>query len=136
MEITHTTNHSQYYQNQRLSPEKLQALLLSINPLGEGVFLVFVVFPYLLNFCRQWHLWKFLILGYFSSHLFGLVFPCPTSKKMRRFLYKFLERNLKKYDKLYIFLQIYFMLKDHQKPHLGTRYRGNLISLFSSIDYL
>ena len=27
------------------------------------------------------------------------------------------------------------MLKDHQKPHIGTRYKGNLISLFSSVHY-
>ena len=27
------------------------------------------------------------------------------------------------------------MLKDHQKPHIGTRYKGNLISLSSSSHY-
>ena len=44
---------------------------------------VFVVFSYLLYFYRQWHLYKFLILGDLSTHLFGLVFPHPTSEKMR-----------------------------------------------------
>ena len=43
---------------------------------------VFVAFSYLLNFCRQWHLCKSLILVDLSTHLLGLVFPCPTSKKM------------------------------------------------------
>ena len=43
---------------------------------------VFVVFSYLLNFCREWHLCKFLILEELSAHLFGLTFPCPTSKKI------------------------------------------------------
>ena len=28
------------------------------------------------------------------------------------------------------------MLKDHQKPHVGTRYKRNLINLFSSIHEL
>ena len=45
----------------------------------------------------------------------------------------FLGENLNKFDKLYIFPYIYFMLKDHRKPHVGTRYKGNLIGLFSSI---
>ena len=44
---------------------------------------VFVAFSGFLNFCRQWHLYKFLILGDLSIHLFGLAFPSPTSKKMR-----------------------------------------------------
>ena len=44
---------------------------------------VFVVFSFLLNFCKQWHLCKFLILGDLTTHLFGLVFPRPTSEKMR-----------------------------------------------------
>ena len=30
---------------------------------------------------------------------------------------------------MHIFLGL-FMLKDHQKPHIGTRYKGNLISFF------
>ena len=45
--------------------------------------------------------------------------------------------SLNKYDKICIFPSIYFMLKDHQKRHVGTRYKGNLISLLSSIiNYL
>ena len=48
--------------------------ILTINPLDTGGGL---------NFCMQWHLCKFLILGDVYNHLFGLVFPCPTSKKMR-----------------------------------------------------
>ena len=57
---------------------------------GEEVMVVgphiFVVFSYLQIFCTQWHLCKFLILGdlfTFLTHLFGLVFPCPISRKMR-----------------------------------------------------
>ena len=36
---------------------------------------------------------------------------------------------------MYVSLDFFYadMLKDHQKPHVGTRYKGNLISLFSSI---
>ena len=45
----------------------------------------------------------------------------------------FLGEILKKFDKLFIFHYIYFMLKDDQKPHVATHYKGNLISLFSSI---
>ena len=41
-----------------------------------------VVFSYLLNFCRQWHLYKFLILGDLSTDLFGLLFLQPTSEKI------------------------------------------------------
>ena len=43
---------------------------------------VSVVFSYLLNFCKLWHLCKFRILGELFTNLFGLVFPCPTSDKM------------------------------------------------------
>ena len=43
-----------------------------------------VVFLYLLNFCREWLLCKFLFLGDLSPHLFDLIFLCPTSQKMRR----------------------------------------------------
>ena len=43
----------------------------------------FVVCSYLLNFCRQWHLCKLLILEGLSTHLFRLVFPSLTSAKMR-----------------------------------------------------
>ena len=54
---------------------------------GEGRTLepsryVFAVMSHLLKFSRQWHLCKFLILGHISTHLFGLVFPSPTSRKM------------------------------------------------------
>ena len=60
------------------------------NPLatggGEGpldrVLYVSAVFSHLLNFCREWHLFKFLILGDLSPHLFGLIFLCSTSEKM------------------------------------------------------
>ena len=45
----------------------------------------------------------------------------------------FLGDNLNKFDKLYIFPYIYFMLKGHRKPHVGTRYKGNLINFFFSI---
>ena len=140
---------------------------------------VFIVFSYLLNFCSQWHLCKFLNLEDLINHLFGLVFPCPISKKMRvgicwsapsvvlrcdvlqfcfsensekillwHFLYifvftqpqatfrqlgfSFLGWNLNKCDKLGIY-SYYFMLKDHQKSYVVTRYKGNFISLFSSI---
>ena len=48
-----------------------------------AVGMFFLLFSYLLNFCIQWHLRKFLTLGQLSNHLFGLVFLCPTSKKMR-----------------------------------------------------
>ena len=48
----------------------------------------------------------------------------------------FLGENLNKFDKLYIFPYIYVMMKDHQKPHVGTLYKGNLVSLFSSIHCL
>ena len=52
---------------------------LCFNPMDtEGEF-----FSYLLNFCRQWQLCMFLILGLLSTHLFGLVFSCPTSEKVR-----------------------------------------------------
>ena len=44
---------------------------------------VFVVFSYFLIFCRERYLCKFLILEGLSPQLFGLIFPCPTSKKMR-----------------------------------------------------
>ena len=64
-------------------------LFVDFNPLategGDMVdtsWYVFVVFSYLLNFCRQWHLCKFLILGDLSTDLFGLVFLHPTSKKI------------------------------------------------------
>ena len=40
---------------------------------------VFLVFSYWLNFCRQWHLCKFLILGDLSTHLFFLIFLCLFS---------------------------------------------------------
>ena len=42
-----------------------------------------VFFSYLINFCRQWHLCEYLILGDLSTHLLGLVFSCLTSAKMR-----------------------------------------------------
>ena len=35
----------------------------------------------------------------------------------------FLGENLNKFDNLYTFPYIYFMLKDHRKPHFGTRYK-------------
>ena len=44
---------------------------------------VFVVFSFLLNFCRQWHLSKFLILGDLSTHLFGLILSSPNPKKLK-----------------------------------------------------
>ena len=129
---------------------------------------VSVVFSYLLNFCKLWHLCKFRILGELFTHLFGLVFPCPTSDKMsglplrsiKVVFFKFfffkkivknvaqalfiyvcvykppqapfrqLGENLNKFDKLCIFPYIYFMLKDYQEPHVGTRYRRNLILRF------
>ena len=43
---------------------------------------VFVIFSYLLHFCRQWHVCKLRILGDLSTHLFCLVFRLPTSEKM------------------------------------------------------
>ena len=36
----------------------------------------------------------------------------------------FLGGNLNEYGKLYIIPYIYFMMKDHRKPHVGTRYKG------------
>ena len=42
---------------------------------------VSIVFSYWLNFFREWHLCKFLILEDLSPHLFGLILPCPTSKR-------------------------------------------------------
>ena len=56
--------------------------LLMGDPVNPSLY-VFVVFSYLLNFCWQWHLCKFLILGDLSTHLFGLVLPRPTSEKMK-----------------------------------------------------
>ena len=38
--------------------------------------------------------------------------------------------NLNKYEKLCIFSYICFMLKDYQKPHLGTHCKGNLNYFF------
>ena len=56
--------------------------ILRWGPLDPSWYVV-VVYSYLLNFCRQWYLCKFLILGGLSNHQFGLAFPCPTSEKMR-----------------------------------------------------
>ena len=56
--------------------------LLRAVPLVHSWY-VLLVFWYLLNFCRQWLLCKFLILGNLSTHLFGLVFRHPTSEEMR-----------------------------------------------------
>ena len=52
-------------------------------PLIRGEKIFFGGGSYLLNFCRQWYVCKFHILGDLSNHLFGLVFPCPTSEKIR-----------------------------------------------------
>ena len=52
-----------------------------------------VVFSYLLNFCRQWHLYKFLIFGDLSIYLLGLVFLCSTSEKMRIGLKRCILKN-------------------------------------------
>ena len=54
------------------------------SPLDPSRYVSVFFFSYLLNFCREWwHLCKFLILGDLSPHLFGLIFPCPTSEKIR-----------------------------------------------------
>ena len=50
---------------------------------GDPVDMFFVVFSYSLNFSREWHLRKFLVLGELSVHLFGLIFLCPSSEKMK-----------------------------------------------------
>ena len=55
--------------------------LLRAVPLVHSYY-VLLVFWYLLNFCRQWHLCKFLILGDLSTDLFGLLFLQPTSEKI------------------------------------------------------
>ena len=147
---------------------------------------VFVVFSYLLNFCRQWYLCKFLILGDLSTHLFvWFSFPVPhfqengipppssvvlkweflklcflksSLKMLLRLLYIYIYiyiyiylrlhihryslgnlvvyfqgENLNEFEKLCIFPQIYFMLKDRQKPDVGIHCKRTLISLFSSI---
>ena len=52
-----------------------------INTRYQSINEILMINP--LNFCMQWQLCKFLILGDTYNHLFGLVFPCPTSKEMR-----------------------------------------------------
>ena len=139
---------------------------------------VFVVFSYLLNFCRQWYLCKFLILGDLSTHPFvwfsfpvlhfqenrisppssvvlkwGFLKLCFLKNSLKIYIYIYIYiylrlhihryplgnlvvyfqgENLNKFEKLCIFPQIYFMLKDHQKPDVGILYKRTLISLFSS----
>ena len=68
-------------------------------------------------------LWHFLYMLVFT-HAKG---------PFRQLDLSFLGRNLNEYNKLCIIPYIYFMLKDNQKPHVGTRYKRNLFSLFSSI---
>ena len=50
------------------------------GPLDPGQY-VFVVFSYLLNVCREWYLFKFLISDDLSPHLFGLIFRVPLPRK-------------------------------------------------------
>ena len=61
--------------------EMFKILRLVISRLNPSRY-AFVVFSYLLNFCRQWLLCRFFSLGDLSTHLFGLVFPCHTSEEM------------------------------------------------------
>ena len=108
---------------------------ITLSILGPSWYVFF--FSYLLNFCRQFHLCKFLIMGDLSSHLFGIVLYMFVlhihSHLLDNLVLHFLGENLNNFDKLCIFPEIYFILKDHQKPHDGTRNKRTLISLFSSI---
>ena len=107
---------------------------------------VFVIFCCLLNFWRQWQLCKFIILGDLSTHLFGLVFlKCSfsytcvytnTGTLFRQLAPSFLGWNLNKYDKLCILPYIYFILKNHRKPHVDTRYKRILICFLQFINHL
>ena len=65
--------------------EILILCILSGGPLDLSRYVF--VFSDLLNVCRQWHLSNFLILGDLTTHLFGLVLPCPTSGKIRVIIY-------------------------------------------------
>ena len=63
---------------------------------------VFVVFSFLLNFCKQWHLCKFLILGDLTTHLFRenegwlqQTTPPPSSIKVGFFKTSFFKKQLK-----------------------------------------
>ena len=83
-----TLNDINFYDLLYAQAKTKEHLVTSSNPLGEGgrwtsvsMFLCF--FSYLINFCRQWHLCEYLILGDLSTHLLGLVFSCLTSDKMR-----------------------------------------------------
>ena len=123
------------------------AIYLSLKP----SWYVFVIFSCLLNFYRQWHLCKFLILRdvpHFREFIRGPLDAPPPPPPPRQFLYMFMFThphaplskwtfiswlNLNKYDKVCIFSEIYFTLKNNQKPHVGFRYKGKLITLFSSI---
>ena len=67
-------------------------------------------------------LWHFLYLSV-STHQQAPYRQLGTS---------FLGSHLNKFDKSCIFLEICFMLKDHQKPYVDTRYKENLIRLFTS----
>ena len=70
-----------------------------------------------------------MLLRYFS-YIFVFTHPQVTFRQLGP---HFFGKNLNKFDKLCIFPSIYFMFKDHQKPHVDTRYERNLVSLFSSI---
>ena len=62
--------------------------------------------------------------------LYMFVFTNPRRHPLDNLARHFLGENLNKFDKLCIFPYIYFMLKDYQEPHVGTRYRRNLILRF------
>ena len=62
--------------------------------------------------------------------LYMFVFTNPCRHPLDNLARHFLGENINKVDKLCMFPHIYFMLKDHQEPHVGTRYRRNLILQF------
>ena len=69
----------------------------------------FFVFSYLLGLCRQWHLCKFLILGDLSTHLFYLVFLCPTSENMRVGVHQVIFQTACPYLKKYVYYTYSFI---------------------------
>ena len=104
-----------------------------------------------LNFCMQWHLCKFLILGDVYNHLFGLVFPCPTSKKMRVGVIGlpptplssikvgfFKTMSLKKYFKTLLWHFLYmFLFRNPQAPfrQLGPSFLAWNLNKYDKLFY-
>ena len=109
---------------------------------------VFVVFSYLLNFCRQWYLCKFLILGDLSTHLFvWFSFPVPHFQENRisppssvvlKWEFSklcFLKNSLKMLLKLlfifiYIYIYICIYIYTYLRLHIHRYSLGNLVVYF------